>query len=359
MQKPASFLVSVLLLASVGIAGCTKPTGVEQPAPPVIAEPPQNTTPPETEKNQPEPTVQLVVVGDIMLDRVPGQAVERGEDPFGAVAQVLNGADAAIGNLECPVATLGVKVPKLYNFRCHPRTVPLLARYFDAVSLANNHSGDYGKEAFLEQLDLLEDGRVAYFGGGHNAAEAYEPLILSLKGIRVALLGYNEIELRSYEAGPDTPGLAWSDDDKVRAAIAAANAQADLVVVYPHWGLEYHAKPSERQQALARLMIDAGADLVVGGHPHVTQTVEYYKDRLIVYSLGNFVFDDFNDVPPDLNEPSRTSWMLRVTLNKAGLVKWDTLVTRTDDSGIPRPVAGAESPCGQTAAKEITLCRAD
>ncbi|HYG57887.1 MAG TPA: CapA family protein [Symbiobacteriaceae bacterium] len=369
MHRPVSFLFGVLFVMSAGLAGCQRSTGELPPALPPLeqppleqppqAPPPQETENPQNDQSQPEPTIRLVFVGDIMLDRVPGQAVERGEDPFAALAEVLHTGDVTVGNLECVIATVGQKVPKLYNFRCHPRNVPLLARYFDAVSVANNHSGDYGKEAFVEQLGLLSQGGLRYFGGGLTDADAHAPLILEAGGIRVALLGYNEIELRSYEAGPDRPGLAWSDDARVVADIAAAKAGADLVVVYPHWGNEYQPVPSERQVSLARKMVDAGADLVVGGHPHVIQTAAYYKDRLIVYSLGNFVFDDFNDVPASLGEPSRMSWVLRVTLSRQGMVEWDTLVARTDDSGIPRLVRGAESPCGKAVSKEIGTCRTD
>lgn len=305
------------------------------------------------------PAVHLVFVGDIMLDRIPGKAVAKGEDPFASFAATLQQADLAVGNFECVMATGGKKVPKAYNFRCDPAALGVLARYFSAVSVANNHSGDYGKEAFAEQLTLFRQGGLPYFGGGMNAAEAHTPLILERKGFRIALLGYDEVELRTYEAGPTTPGLAWGTDEQVVADIKAAREKADIVVVYPHWGLEYHREPSERQQALARKMIDAGADLVVGAHPHVTQTIERYREKLIVYSLGNFVFDDFMDVPPSLNEPSRTSWVLRVTFGREGIVAWDTRVARTDDMGIPRRVPNSASPCQPRGAKEMSVCRED
>lgn len=301
--------------------------------------------------------VSLLFVGDIMLTRIPGDHVAMGEDPFAGVADLLTGADLTIGNLECVIATVGEKVPKAYNFRCHPQNVPLLARYFDAVSVANNHSGDYGKEAFAEQLRLLKEGGVPYFGGGMNLAEAHSPLILERNGLKIALLGYNEIELRTYEAGAESPGLAWSVDEQVTQDIKEAREKADLVVVYPHWGLEYHSAQSERQQYLARQMLAAGADLVVGSHPHVTQPVAVEEGHLIAFSLGNFVFDDFMDVSADLNEPARTSWMLRVTLNKQGLVDWQTFVARTDDRGFPQRLTGVGSPCSEGRADQGFICQ--
>ncbi|MFB5083087.1 CapA family protein [Symbiobacterium thermophilum] len=301
-------------------------------------------------------TVTITFVGDIMLDRLPGEHLARGEDPFAGVADALTGADLTVGNLECVVSTVGEPVPKWFNFRCHPRVVPVLARYFDAVSVANNHSGDYGKEAFAEQLRLLTEGGVPYFGGGMNDEEAHRPLILERNGLRIALLGYNNVELRSYAAGPDTPGLAWIELDRLAADVRAARAEADIVVVYPHWGYDYMFWHAEDQAEIARVAIDNGADLVVGNHPHVTQPVEIYKDRLIAYSLGNFVFDDFVDVGPDLDEPSRTSWVLTVTIGKDGIRRWETRVARTDDRGFPQWLEGVASPCSDGAPEDGYMC---
>ena len=296
----------------------------------------------------PSPQVRLLFVGDIMLDNLPGETVAEGGDPFAHFASILDGADLAVGNLECVVATVGEKVPKSYNFRAHPRVVPLLARYFDAVSLANNHTGDFGKEALVEMLDLLDKGKVRHFGAGRNLEEAHAPLILEHKGLRIALLGYDEFRPREFAAGPDTPGVAWSlwEQPRVLADIRAARTKhrADLVIPYMHWGWEGDPEPNERQRALARRMIDAGADVVVGGHPHVTQGAESYKGRLIVYSLGNFVFDEYKD---------RTGWVLRLTLNKDGLVEWDTVVARTDERGTPHPVPEATSPRGKAGSDAI------
>ncbi len=298
------------------------------------------------------------MVGDIMLARRPGQQVATGIDPFATFAEVLGQGDLTVGNLECVISTVGAEVPKLYTFRCHPQNLPFLARHFNAVSVANNHSGDFGKAAFVEQLDLLKASGIGYFGGGNNLLEAHTPLVVERNGLKIAFLGYNEVELRSYEAGPDRPGLAWSTDTAVVTDIKAAKQLygADVVVVYPHWGLEYNFVPSQRQVTLARKMVDAGADLVVGAHPHVIQTTEVYKNRLIVYSLGNFVFDDFLDVGSDLNEPSRLSWVFRAKVGKNGIEDWDTLLARTDDQGIPRPVKGATTPCKRADSLEQTMC---
>lgn len=353
------FALAVLL---VGCAALPATSPATDPAPITQVEPepqpePAVTEPPAPVEEPPSREVTLAFVGDLMLTRTPGEYIAQGEDPLAGVATALADADLAIGNLECVIATVGERVPKAYNFRCHPRNVPILAKYFDAVSVANNHSGDFGKVAFAEQLALLEAGKVLYFGGGMNEAEARSPLILERNGLKIALLGYNEVELPSYEAGPDTPGLAWIHPEAVVAEIKAAKEQADLVILYPHWGLEYHFEHDWWQRELATQWIDAGADLVVGTHPHVTQPVELYKDRLIAYSLGNFVFDDFKDVSPELDEPSRTSWILRVKIGAEGLISWETVVARTDDRGFPQIIEGVASPCSDGLPEQRFLCQ--
>ncbi len=165
------------------------------------------------------------------------------------------------------------------------------------------------------------------------------PLILERHGIRVALLGYNGFKPRSFEAGPDSPGVAWCIEDQMVADVRAARARADVVIPFLHLGDEYEPRPNDQQRRFAHALIDAGAAAVVGGHPHVTQGVATYKHRPIVYSLGNFVFDDFNDEHDSKEaEACRLGWILRLTLDRHGVTTWDTVVTRTDDRGFPQIV---------------------
>lgn len=298
--------------------------------------------------------VRITFVGDIMLDRTPGKMIAEGKDPFAHVAALLDDSDITIGNLECVVATSGQAIKKPYNFRADPRSIPLLAKHFDAVSLANNHTGDYGPEALVEMLERLDRGKVPYFGAGRNRHEAHASWIVEKNGLKVAVLGYNEFKPRSFEAGETTPGSSWSDDAAVVADIKAVRDKADLVLTFMHWGHEYELEPSDRQKSLARAMIDAGADAVIGGHPHVVEGFELYKDKPIAYSLGNFVFDDFKDVNESaMLEPSRRGWILTLTLAKSGLVSWRTTVTRTDDDGFPRPLPNVKGPAGSAASQAL------
>ena len=295
----------------------------------------------------------LIFVGDIMVAETPGELIARGEDPFQPFAALLSSHDVRIGNLECVVATTGTAEEKPYTFRADPRTLPVLKRHFDAVSLANNHSGDFGKAAFAEQLALMETAGLPYFGGGRDATAAHAPWIVERNGVRIALLGYVEFKPRSFEADASRPGVAWSgeDDDVIEDIIAARRVhRADIVIPFMHWGWEDEPDPSPRLRAFARRMIDAGADMVVGGHPHVTQGAEYYRGKPIIYSLGNFLFNGF-DTPA-----TTTGWVLSARVDRTGVVDWRTHVARLDANGVPHPDPTASSPCASPDRKTINQC---
>jgi len=286
--------------------------------------------------------VRIILVGDVMLDRQPGDMVARGCDPFKKVAAILEGADIVVANLECVVATGGKRVAKHFTFRADPRCLPLLAKHVDAVSLANNHTCDFGKPGLVEMLERIEGARLHGFGAGRDEAAAHAPLVLPRKGLQVALLAYNGIDSREAEAGPATPGLAWLEERRAAADIRAAHADADVVIVFLHWGVQFKPRPTDGQRKLARALIDAGAAAIVGSHPHVTQGAETYKGCPIIYSLGDFVFD-FEDPAKTIPE-APTNWILRLTLDKGGVVEWDNVVSRTDRAGLPQPVVGVAGP---------------
>ena len=295
----------------------------------------------------------LIFVGDIMVAETPGELISRGEDPFQPFAALLSSHDVRIGNLECVVATTGTAEEKPYTFRADPRTLPVLKRHFDAVSLANNHSGDFGKAAFAEQLALMDKAGLPYFGGGRDATAAHAPWIVERNGVRIALLGYGEFKPRSFEADASRPGVAWSgeDDDVIEDIIAARRVhRADIVIPFMHWGWEDEPDPSPRLRAFARRMIDAGADLVVGGHPHVTQGAEYYRGKPIIYSLGNFLFNGF-DTPA-----TTTGWVLSARVDRTGVVDWRTHVARLDANGVPHRDPTASSPCASPDRKVVNQC---
>jgi poly-gamma-glutamate capsule biosynthesis protein CapA/YwtB (metallophosphatase superfamily) len=299
------------------------------------------------------PAVSLVFAGDVVLDDSAGELIQRGGDPFADFAALFASADIRLANLECVVATTGSAGDKNYTFRAHPRTLPVLKRHFDALGLANNHSGDFGREAFAEMLGLLKQAGLAQFGGGHDLAEAHTPLIIERKGLRIALLGYDEFMPRSFEADYNAPGVAWSENEQVVADIKKARTvyKADLVIPIMHWGWENELTSNARQRDLARLMIDAGADAVIGGHPHVTQEIEHYQGKPIIYSVGNFVMKETD------NANQRRGWVLRLQLDQQGVRGFDTTVAQISLDGIPQRDREASSPCWNRGDAGVRLCR--
>lgn len=277
-------------------------------------------------------SVSVVVVGDIMLEGGPMRAMQKGQDPFASFAPLFKSADVRVGNLECVVATVGsVEPDKPNTFRVPPSTLKYVRKHFDAVGLANNHSGDFGPKAFTQMVGLLKREGLGYYGGGLNLSEAHTPWVVERKGVRIAFLGYNEFQPRNFEADHDRAGIAWSEDEQVVSDIAAARTQwrADVVIPIMHWGWE-EAKANPRQRALARRMIDAGADAVIGGHPHQVQDTDVYKGKPIFYSLGNFVFEGFTD------KVNNIGWALRMEVSKTGVTSWQLHTAHIDGQGVPR-----------------------
>ena len=201
-------------------------------------------------------------------------------------------------------------------------------------------------------LDLLKQAGLAQFGGGNNLSEAHTPLIVERKGLRIALLGYNEFMPRSFEADFDAPGVAWSEDEQVRDDIHKARTvyRADIVIPVMHWGWENERTANDRQRQLARVMVDAGADAVIGGHPHVTQDIEHYRGKPIVYSVGNFVMKETD------NNNQRRGWVLRLKLDKHGVSGFDTRVAQISYDGIPTLDRTAASPCWNRGDAGVGLC---
>jgi len=277
--------------------------------------------------------VRITFVGDICFDGNPGHVVTRGDDPFAAVASVLKDTDLAVANLECSVSTAGERSPNRFSFKAPTGCVHVLKRYFSAVSLANNHAGDWDKKGFVSELDILEREKLPYFGGGRNIEQAQRPVILTSHDRRIALLGYCDVPPRRYAAGANTSGTAWLIENDVLADIRNARTRygADTVIPFLHWGFQHVPMPEDYQVKLARKMIDAGADAVVGAHPHIPQTVDWYRGKPIVYSLGNFVFNYYPHDPPVY-----FGWIVRLTIGKAGGIEMKTTVVKLEPTGLPR-----------------------
>jgi poly-gamma-glutamate synthesis protein (capsule biosynthesis protein) len=259
----------------------------------------------------------LAFLGDV----VPGRSMELQIERYGAgypwagIGHLLRDADLAVGNLECVLSTRGTALEKQYVIRAHPGAVQtLIEAGFDLVSLANNHALDFGNEALDDTLSALRQANIAVVGAGRTPVDARRAALFDLNGVRVAVLAYAGGYWQGSADMPESDLIAWSDPESVAQDVGAARDQADVVVVVLHAGKEYSRTPSTTQVTLAHAAIDAGADLVVGHHPHVTQTVERYRGALVVYSLGNTLFD----IP--LQSAMRGE-LLRVFVTHEGLVQ--------------------------------------
>ncbi|MDP2586893.1 MAG: CapA family protein [Candidatus Komeilibacteria bacterium] len=264
--------------------------------------------------------VSLVAVGDIMLSRVVGQKmVKNGYDyPFAKLTDFLSDADLTFGNLETAI-TPGRRVETgEFMFRADAESATALKRAgFDIVSLANNHSPNFGAKGLEDTFKYLNDAGVKYVGAGNNQEEANQPVYLTTNGLTLAFLAYNDDDVvpAGYEAGQSRAGTAFMRIEAMQQAVTAAKAETDFVIVSMHSGTEYVSKGNSSQIAFARGAIDAGAELVIGHHPHVVQNVEKYNGKYIFYSLGNFIFDQM------WSQETREGLAVKIFFNRDGVDK--------------------------------------
>jgi len=243
-----------------------------------------------------EEKIILLAVGDIMLDRGVEYMVlkEGGGDyffPFSEIASYLQKGDILFGNLESVISDKGENVGGPYPFRAEPAAIRgLTSAGFDVLSVANNHLFDYGRKAMEDSLKRLKEAGIDYVGAGFSLNEARGPVIKKVGQTKIAFFAYTNLGPKSWQAEEKKSGIVWLDES-FEEDIRRAKGTNDLVIVSFHFGDEYQAKPNASQELWARKAIDAGADLVVGHHPHVVQPLEKYKEGYIAYSLGNFVFD--------------------------------------------------------------------
>jgi poly-gamma-glutamate synthesis protein (capsule biosynthesis protein) len=247
-----------------------------------------------------EQPTKLIFVGDIMLSRYIGSLMFKNGDwryPFLEIADYLKGADLTFGNLEGPMSARGVKVGSIYSFEDDPRSIEgLTYAGFDVLSVANNHIWDYGRLAFEDTMKTLEDHGMSHVGGGANFDTVHTSIIREVKGTKIAFLAYTSLLPPFLGTKEARPAVAFPDKDQMILDIQKARAMADIVIVSFHWGNEYATVHNSFQEELAHAAIDAGANMIVGHHPHVIEDIERYNDGYIAYSLGNFVFDQsFSD----------------------------------------------------------------
>lgn len=243
----------------------------------------------KTELNNPvvsSSNLSLLFTGDMMLDRMVFTKTKKANDynfPFLKITDFLQDFDLRIANLEGPVTDFksisnGAGANRLI-FTFSPRFLEPLKQNFDILNLANNHTNNFGAKGLQQTRDYLTGAGISYFGDPNNQ-EDYLATTTEFNGIKLGFIGFNE--------------LAKSGFENVLLKIKDLRLQVDWLVVYPHWGNEYQTvKPSAKQREEAHDIIDAGADVIIGSHPHVVQPTEEYKGKMIFYSLGNFIFDQY------------------------------------------------------------------
>lgn len=273
-----------------------------------------------------------MAVGDVLMDDTEAAGV----NPFAAVTPSLASADLALVNAEMAIASTGTAAEKAFTFRAAPSAAATLAEAgVDVANLANNHSLDFGQDAMLETLTHLRAAGVEPVGAGTQAEAAYAPARMTVAGVKVAVIGASRVLPRRDWAAGEAPGVASAyDERRLVAAVSAARADADVVIVAVHWGREGSPCPEPVQERLGAALLAAGASVVVGSHPHVLQPVVADERGVLAYSLGNFVFHRRRGATGD-------SGVLEVRFSGARVVG-HRLHPHVLDAGPPRPAdAGA------------------
>lgn len=268
-------------------------------------------------KEIPSSKVSMLFTGDIMLDRDVERAVlQNGKGDFSFLfenAEFLNKADITFGNLEGPMSDKGGDAGSNFSFRMNPLGLYGLDNAgFDILSVANNHAGDWGRDAFEDTLLRLKGKEILAVGGGMNKSEASRVKIIEKNGIKIGFLGFSDVGPKWLEAGENNPGISLVDEDFMEVIKKAAQ-EVDCLVVSIHFGEEYQKISNERQKEIAMSAINAGAKIVIGHHPHVIQEIENYDAGVIAYSLGNFIFDQ------NFSEETMQGAVLKITVDKKGI----------------------------------------
>jgi poly-gamma-glutamate capsule biosynthesis protein CapA/YwtB (metallophosphatase superfamily) len=285
-------------------------------------------------------TLLIHATGDVSLD--PSQIAEfrtHGYDwAWSGLGGLFNHDDLTMVNLECPATDIVHPEPKAFTFRCHPQALPAARRAgVDVVSQANNHAYDQGPAGLIDSLDTIRAAGLTSVGAGADESEALRAARFEINGWTIALVGIDQVlDPLDQVAGPDKPGTAAGHDFRLALrSVRDAAASSDLVFVTIHWGVELEARPRAYQVRQAHRMIDAGADVILGSHPHTLQPMETYRDRPVFYSLGNFVW-------PRLAPATSATAIAEVIVTRDGAIRGRLLPVEIVSSGHPVLATGPD-----------------
>jgi poly-gamma-glutamate synthesis protein (capsule biosynthesis protein) len=293
--------------------------------------------------------VELTVAfaGDVHFMGRVAALLDRPASALGPAAVLLAANDLTLLNLETPITDGGTAEDKRYLFRADGRSVEALTSAgVDAVSLANNHSMDYGRVGLADTLTAARRGGLGVFGAGADVTEAFTPWRTTVRGRRIAVFGFDQIDdlAEQWSAGPGRSGLAMAfDTDRASAAVSAARNDSDLVIVMPHWGEEGNPCPTALQRAFAARMVAAGADIVVGAHAHVLQGAGYLRGAFVGFGMGNFLWYSGGLFPPRSYETG----VLVLKVHGRNVVGFDFEPAVVSDTGRPRMLSGWQARLAQ------------
>ena len=286
-------------------------------------------TPAGATATPPQPEWTLLAGGDVLMDRTEPAGI----DPFAGIEPPLASGDLAVVNVEMAISDRGTPIGKQFTFRAPSSAAQRIADAgIDVANLANNHAKDYGAQALTDTIASLEAAGVVALGAGANDGEAFRHRLLEVGGgVTVAFVGVSTIVPWSFPAGPDTPGIATdTDPERVLGSVRTAAGEADVVIAVVHWGIEVATCPSAEQRTFAQDLFDAGADAVIGHHPHVLQSIEFDDGRLVAYSLGNFVWHSRWSITGETG-------VLQIDFAGDRILGWEFHPHLLDENGAPRP----------------------
>ncbi len=286
--------------------------------------------------------VYIIFVGDIMLSRNVDAKIKKYKDynyPYKNVNEYLKTGDIVFGNLETAITPgRAIKTGEM-TFRADPENaIALKENGFSVLSLANNHTPNFGEKGLKDTINYLTEAGIKYVGAG-NKEMAEAPATTTVNGLKFAFLAYNSPDVvpSSYEADATRYGTNFMDTLKMQEAVKKSKLDNDFVIVSMHAGVEYKNIANKYQSDFAHAAIDAGAEMVIGHHPHVVQNVEKYKDKYIIYSLGNFIFDQM------WSQNTREGMIAKFTFDESGVINTEFKPVIIYDYSQPKIVEGEDA----------------
>ncbi len=293
--------------------------------------------PPAASPTPAAPSISLLFTGNIVPARCIQAKIDEIDDPgypYEEVRELIEQVDLAIGTLNATLSDItpltGCRDTFLLVGRSNNADA-LAQAGFDAMSVATNHIKNCGltncaDQAFLDTLANLRRVGVIPIGAGQNLAEALQPVVFTVRGVRFAIVSLGEIEPIAF-ASAEGPGIAVLNEENLRASLQAAREMGDVVIALPHWGPEYSLNPNYNQLNYARIAVEAGADLVVGNHTHTVQALHFIDGIPVFYGLGNFMFDQ------DWSLETQQGVILRVSFEGSEFTGFDLVPVHTDGDG--------------------------